>query len=100
MSDALLLHRLHFAFTITYRYLFPQLTMGLVLLIVILKTIVVLRHSAGHWIFHLCLSHVSRENCRNLGGAWRMKKDSHAPQCEVAINMRAPWRSILPGIVI
>jgi cytochrome d ubiquinol oxidase subunit I len=32
------LHRLHFAFTITYHYLFPQLTMGLALLIVILKT--------------------------------------------------------------
>jgi cytochrome d ubiquinol oxidase subunit I len=27
--DALTLHRLHFAFTITYHYLFPQLTMGL-----------------------------------------------------------------------
>jgi cytochrome bd ubiquinol oxidase subunit I len=40
---ALLLHRIHFAFTITYHYLFPQLTMGLALLIVILKTIV-LRH--------------------------------------------------------
>ncbi len=31
-------HRLHFAFTISYHYLFPQLTMGLALLIVILKT--------------------------------------------------------------
>jgi cytochrome d ubiquinol oxidase subunit I len=36
--DALALHRFHFAFTITYHYLFPQLTMGLALLIVILKT--------------------------------------------------------------
>lgn len=36
---ALLLHRLQFAFTITYHYLFPQLTMGLALLIVVLKTI-------------------------------------------------------------
>ena len=36
--DALSLHRLHFAFTITYHYLFPQLTMGLALLIVVLKT--------------------------------------------------------------
>ncbi len=39
--DALLLHRIHFAFTITYHYLFPQLTMGLALLIVILKTIAI-----------------------------------------------------------
>ena len=37
--EALTLHRLHFAFTITYHYLFPQITMGLALLIVILKTL-------------------------------------------------------------
>src|SRR5438045_8275739 len=37
--DALLLHRIHFGFTVTFHYLFPQLTMGLALLIVILKTI-------------------------------------------------------------
>jgi len=36
--DALTLHRLHFSFTITFHYLFPQLTMGLALLILILKT--------------------------------------------------------------
>jgi cytochrome d ubiquinol oxidase subunit I len=36
--DALALHRMHFAFTVTFHYLFPQLTMGLALLIVILKT--------------------------------------------------------------
>src|ERR1041385_71432 len=39
MESALALHRLHFAFTITFHYLFPQLTMGLGLLIVVLKTI-------------------------------------------------------------
>jgi len=38
MDSALAVHRLHFAFTVTYHYLFPQLTMGLALLIVILKT--------------------------------------------------------------
>jgi cytochrome d ubiquinol oxidase subunit I len=37
--DALTLHRLHFAFTITFHYLFPQLTMGLALLILVLKTL-------------------------------------------------------------
>jgi cytochrome d ubiquinol oxidase subunit I len=36
---ALLLHRIQFGFTITFHYLFPQLTMGLALLIVVLKTI-------------------------------------------------------------
>jgi len=39
MDSALALHRLHFAFTVTFHYLFPQLTMGLGLLIVILKTV-------------------------------------------------------------
>src|SRR6201988_2498080 len=39
MDSALLVHRLHFAFTITFHYLFPQLTMGLAPLIVILKTL-------------------------------------------------------------
>ena len=39
MQDALTVHRLHFAFTITYHYLFPQLTMGLALLIVLLKVL-------------------------------------------------------------
>ncbi len=39
MEDALLIDRLQFAFTIMYHYLFPQLTMGLGLLIVILKGI-------------------------------------------------------------
>ncbi len=38
MDDPTLVHRLHFAFTITYHYLFPQLTMGLALFIFILKT--------------------------------------------------------------
>src|ERR1700740_3424710 len=33
----LVLHRLQFAFTIVYHYLFPQLTMGLALLIVLMK---------------------------------------------------------------
>ena len=39
MSDALFWHRLQFAFTIVYHYLFPQLTMGLALLIVIMKAL-------------------------------------------------------------
>jgi cytochrome bd ubiquinol oxidase subunit I len=35
--DAFLIHRLQFALTIMFHYLFPQLTMGLALLIVIIK---------------------------------------------------------------
>ncbi len=45
LMDVLLLHRLHFAFTVTYHYLFPQLTMGLALLIVVLKTVALLHHN-------------------------------------------------------
>src|SRR5258705_13348900 len=37
MGDALVLHRFQFAFTIICHYLFPQLTMGLALLIVVMK---------------------------------------------------------------
>jgi cytochrome bd ubiquinol oxidase subunit I len=39
MSDPLLWHRLQFGFTITFHYLFPQLTMGLALVIVVLKAV-------------------------------------------------------------
>jgi len=42
--DASVLHRIHFGFTVTYHYLFPQLTMGLALLIVALKTIALRRN--------------------------------------------------------
>jgi len=44
MDSALLVHRLHFAFTVTFHYLFPQLTMGLAPLIVVLKTIALRRN--------------------------------------------------------
>lgn len=46
--NEVVLHRIHFAFTITYHYLFPQLTMGLALLIVVLKT-VALRWKNQHY---------------------------------------------------
>jgi cytochrome d ubiquinol oxidase subunit I len=42
-TAALLLHRLHFGFTITFHYLFPQLTMGLAPLIVVLQTLALRR---------------------------------------------------------
>ena len=46
--SAEIIHRLHFAFTVTFHYLFPQLTMGLALLIVVLKT-VALRTGSEAW---------------------------------------------------
>ena len=48
METALAADRLHFAFTATFHYLFPQLTMGLALLIVWLKT-VALRTGDEHY---------------------------------------------------
>jgi len=39
VDTAYFVHRLHFGFLITFHYLFPQLTMGLAPLIVLLKTI-------------------------------------------------------------
>src|SRR6476661_1382198 len=47
MSDPLLWHRLQFAFTIVYHYLFPQLTMGLALLIVVMKSLALARGAPG-----------------------------------------------------
>src|SRR3984893_6456153 len=55
MDSALLVHRIHFAFTVTFHYLFPQLTMGLAPLIVVLKTLAIRRndetynHAARFW---------------------------------------------------
>src|SRR3954464_2491908 len=49
MSDGLLWHRMQFAFTITFHYLFPQLTMGLALLIVLFKSLALrLRDGSYH----------------------------------------------------
>ena len=48
MDSALLVHRLHFAFTVTFHYLFPQLTMGLAPLILILKTIALRRNDEAY----------------------------------------------------
>jgi len=39
LEDALIVSRLQFAFTVTYHYLFPMLTMGLALLIFVLKSV-------------------------------------------------------------
>jgi cytochrome bd ubiquinol oxidase subunit I len=49
------MHRIHFGFTIVFHYLFPQLTMGLALLIVVLKTVAIrtknplYQDAAGFW---------------------------------------------------
>ena len=45
--DPLFWHRLQFAFTITYHYLFPQLTMGLAVLIFVMKLLALRPGGAG-----------------------------------------------------
>jgi cytochrome d ubiquinol oxidase subunit I len=47
-DGALFWHRLQFAFTIVYHYIFPQLTMGLALLIVVMKALG-LRAQGARW---------------------------------------------------
>ena len=48
MNSALAVHRLHFAFTATFHYIFPQLTMGLALLIVVLKLVALVRQDDSY----------------------------------------------------
>ena len=48
MNSALAIHRLHFAFTITFHYIFPQLTMGLALLIVVLKALALFKRDESY----------------------------------------------------
>ncbi len=48
MDSALVVHRLHFAFTATFHYLFPLLTMGLAPMIVVLKLLALRRPEARY----------------------------------------------------
>jgi cytochrome d ubiquinol oxidase subunit I len=48
MTDPTFWHRVQFGFTLTFHYIFPQLTMGLALLIVVLK-VIGRRDPAGPW---------------------------------------------------
>ncbi len=74
MDNALGIHRLHFAFTVTYHYLFPQLTMGLALLIVILKTLALKRnderynHAARFWAKIFAINFRDRRGHRHPDG--------------------------------
>jgi len=45
VEDALTVSRMQFAFTVTYHYLFPMLTMGLALLIFVLKSLYMRNHN-------------------------------------------------------
>ncbi len=46
--DSVACNRFLFGFTITYHYLFPQLTMGLALIIVVFKAVAVIRKNPAY----------------------------------------------------
>jgi cytochrome d ubiquinol oxidase subunit I len=48
VDDALFWHRFQFGFTVTFHYIFPQLTMGLAFLIVLLKIQALRKSSPAH----------------------------------------------------
>jgi cytochrome d ubiquinol oxidase subunit I len=48
MESALIIHRVHFAFTVMFHYIFPQLTMGLAPLIVVLKTLAIRKNDESY----------------------------------------------------
>ena len=68
-----LLHRLQFAFTISYHYLFPQLTMGLALIIVVFKTVSILRNSP---LANVCGT-ILGTNLWHQFCVWRCNRHSH-----------------------
>src|SRR5436309_1676917 len=83
---ALTAHRWHFAFSITYHYLFPQLTMGLALLIVILKIMALRGHplaaaAARFWAKIFGLSFVMAA----VGVFYRLQ-GLHVPQAELFLR--------------
>jgi len=48
MDSIFYLDRIHFAFTILYHYLFPQLTMGLAFIIVVFKSLALWKHNESY----------------------------------------------------
>lgn len=64
--EALVVHRLQFALTVGFHYIFPQITMGLALLIVILKTMALRGVGRSHRRALLVDS-------RNVDGVWLLR---------------------------
>jgi len=111
MGQAVDVHRLHFAFTITFHYIFPQLTMGLALLLVYLKTkrcepamnITTVRHDSGRGssgsILPWALSPASRWNSSSGRTVLRFQKRQAASSakhwqwkaCFRFFSNRASW---------
>src|ERR1035438_8922696 len=92
-----LIHRLHFAFTITFHYLFPQLTMGLGLLIVVLKSVALKTggNSLSGAPVPLCLPHhIPLLVSPTHHGAW-------PTDCGAQVGCAQDWRrTVGPGSAI
>ncbi len=116
MDSALLVHRLHFAFTVTFHYLFPQLTMGLAPLIVVLKTLALaaairirdlrsgrallgehLRHQFRAW---RCDWHSHGISVRHqLVALFAFRRRRHRPDAGHGRHVRFLSRVGIPGII-
>ena len=92
MDTALAVHRLQFAFTITFHYIFPQLTMGLALLLVVLKTMALrtgddhYSHCARFWTKIFAITSESAVSfaiayvvfmCRHFAGKVRLPEEGY-----------------------
>ena len=75
ISDPLFWHRLQFGFTITFHYIFPQLTMGLALLVVVLKAVALLAHQA----FDVALLDVHMPGADGMALARTLRNLPHPP---------------------
>jgi hypothetical protein len=82
MGDPLFLHRLQFAFTLIYHYLFPVLTMGLAFLIVVMKALG-LRRGGERW------NEAARFWIRIFGINFAVARGRSAPPSESSIGTRS-----------
>ena len=97
--DALTADRIHFAFTIMFHYLFPELTMGLALLIVILKTIALRTandayNAASHFRAHICAINFVMGVVLEFLGNFRPSGQGFRKQRVVSLVKR--WRRGVP----
>ena len=105
MDSALVVDRLQFAFTITFHYLFPQLTMGLALLIVVLQTMALRTGDERYTQRGAILGHDLRHQLRHR------RRDRHPDGIPVRDQLvavlrdipaassvrRSPWKACSPS---
>ena len=83
--NAELIHRLHFAFTVTFHYLFPQLTMGLALIAISIALFLLWAVPAGRplaWVVSSCVL---------LSGLFGLFEAAKGWCAMKAIGFKMPW---------